>query len=208
MFDNKHKYKLNMDIKRDIELLFEVGCFRFVSRSWKRFLAPLAANNAEHTLRVAWTALILAKYEKGANLEKILKMAIVHDLPESRCGDVDYLSRQYTERNEKMALEDILKDTSCGKEMAELWQEYEDKKSIEAKIVKDADNLDVELELREFREFGSTLPDNWGKIRKEKVFPKLFTESAKKFWEEINNVNLHDWHLKGRNRFNTGDWKK
>ena len=39
-----------MSIRRDTEFLFEIGCFRFLPRSWKRFLNSDFANNAEHTL--------------------------------------------------------------------------------------------------------------------------------------------------------------
>lgn len=197
----------NKNIKRDIELLFEIGCFRFIPRSWHRFLIPSAANNAEHTLRVIWIALTLAKYENSGNHEKILKMALVHDLTESRCGDVDYISRQYTDRHEDTAIEDIVKDTVHDKEMIDIWKEYEKRESIEAKIVKDADNLDVELELKELKESGSSLKDIWEEDRQKIVYPNLYTESAKRFWNQIRSVNPHSWHLNGRNRFNFGDWK-
>lgn len=196
-----------MSIKRDIELLFEIGCFRLIPRSWRRFLAPMAANNSEHSFRVAWIALALAKYEKVDNEAKILKMALAHDLPESRCGDVDYLSRQYAERKEAKAIEDILKETIYSEEMISLWNEYEKRESVEAKIVKDADNLDVELELQEMKEQGSSLKNIWKEDRNKSVYPKLYTESAKKLWKEIESHNPHSWHLNSTNRFNFGDWK-
>ena len=169
---------------------------------------PESANNAEHTLRVIWIALTLTKYEKISSHEKILKMALVHDLSESRCGDVDYVSRQYTGRGENMAIEDTMKETIHDKEMVDIWKEYEKRESIEAKIVKDADNLDVELELKELKERGNSLGGIWKESRRKMVYPKLYTESAKKFWDEIEPSNPHDWHLKGKNRFNDGDWKK
>ncbi len=115
------KHKRNY--KRDIELLFEIGCLRYMPRSWKRFFNPDVANNAEHTLRVAWIALLLAKYESVNNEEKILKMALIHDLSESRTGDVDYLSRQYVERKEERAMKDIVQDTVFQKELWPLWHE-------------------------------------------------------------------------------------
>lgn len=196
-----------MSIKRDIELLFEIGFFRFIKRSWQRFLALSSANNAEHSFRVAWIALMLAKYEKVDNHEKILKMALVHDLPESRCGDVDYVSREYTKRKESDAIADSLKETIFGKEMVDIWNEYEKRESIEAKIVKDADNIDCELELGELKEQGSSLKEIWQNNRRKMVYPKLYTDSAKKIWDEIETANPHDWHLMGKNRFNSGDWK-
>jgi putative hydrolase of HD superfamily len=198
-----------MSIKRDIELLFEIGCFRFISRTWTRFLnVDGFQNNTEHSFRVAWIALMLAKHEKQGNHEKILKMALVHDLPESRTGDVDYLSRQYTERNEALAAADMFGDTSLQEEILALLHEYEERKSIESRLVKDADNLDVELELQEQRRRGHALKDLWGKTRKQSVYPKLFTKAAQHFWREIEKADRHDWHVNTRNRFRGGDWKR
>ena len=176
-----------MSFKRDIELLFEVGTFRHLDRIWKQFLNPDVANNAEHTFRVAWIALTLAKYENVKDHGKILKMALVHDLPESRCGDVHYLSRQYVKRNEDLAVEDMFKDSIHESEFRNIWREYEDRKSIESKIVKDADNLDVEFELRELFKQGHTVGSIWKQQRKKNVYPKLYTQSAGKIWNEVND---------------------
>lgn len=193
--------------KRDIELLFEIGCFRYVQRTWKRFMNPDVANCAEHTFRVLWVAFTLSKYEKNVNLEKVMKFAIVHDLPESRTGDVDYLSRAYTERNEELGASDMFTGT-VHEEMIILFKEYEEKSCLEAKLVKDADTLDVELELVEQEYRGHSIGTLWNEDRKNQVFPKLYTETAKKFWEEIHKTNPNSWHLNGRNRLTSGDWKK
>jgi putative hydrolase of HD superfamily len=200
--------KQKKNSQRNIELMFEIGCLRHMPRSWKRFLNPDTANNTEHTMRVIWLALLIAKYEKPVNEEKILKMALVHDMPESRTGDVDYLSRQYVERKEEKAVSNIFGETIFEKEMPELWHEYEKRASLEAKIVKDADNLDVELELMEQISQGHSMGSIWQTWRQKKVYPRLYTAFAKKFWQEIRQAEPHDWHLKADNRFNEGDWSK
>src|SRR3989338_1252535 len=197
-----------MSIKRDLEFLYEIGCLRFLQRTWKQFLNPDAQNISEHTFKVIWIALILAKYEKTASEDKIIKMALIHDLPESRTGDVHYVSRLYTERKEGEAIRDIFINTSFADEFVKIWREYEERKCPEAKIVKDADTLDVELELNEQEARGHKLKDIWFKKRGKIVFKKLFTKAARKFWQEIKRSNPHDWHLKGNNRFNSGDWRE
>lgn len=196
-----------MSTKRDIELLYEIGNFRYMRRMWQRFLNPDFQNNTEHSFRVAWIALILSAREKNGNHEKILKMALAHDLPESRCGDVDYIARQYTMRDEDQAIKDIFSGSSLGEEMVKVWREYEKRKSIEAKLVKDADNLDVELELQEQGARGHAINKIWEKYRDERVFPRLYTASAKILWREIHISNPFDWHLLGKNRFQKGDWQ-
>lgn len=195
-------------MKRDLEFLYEVGSLRFLERKWRQFLGPNFQNITEHTFRVIWISLILAQHEKVKRLDTVIKMAIIHDLAESRTGDSDYVGRQYNERNESLAITDMLADTSLEKEFIPLIEEYEERKSIEAKIVKDADNLDVDLELQEQEAQGHTLKKVWQNIRKKAVGTKMYTKSARKLWAEIQKSSPHDWHLNARNRFNSGDWKQ
>jgi putative hydrolase of HD superfamily len=61
-------------------------------------------------------------------------MVLVHDIAESRAGDVDYLARQYVERNEQLAMEDMLGGTSLETEFYALWEEYEARTSLETRI--------------------------------------------------------------------------
>lgn len=194
-------------MQRDIEFLYEMGNLRFIQRTWKRFLNPDFQNLAEHHLRVIWIALIIAKREGVENTEKIMKMALVHDIPESRTGDVDYLSRQYVERNEALGLEDMLKDVAIEKEFIELWHEYEKKECIEAQIVKDADNLDIDFELQEQKARGFTIGEVLSDNREVVSEHKLYTETARKIWHYLQTSDPHDWHHNGRTRLNAGDWK-
>ncbi len=149
----------------------------------------------------------VSEKEKKGNHEKILKMALVHDLPESRAGDVNYLSRQYTTRDEQKAAEEIFQETSLKDEYVKLFEEYEKRKSIEAKIVKDADNLDVDFELQEQSVGGHALKSAWI-FNRSAIYKSLFTKTARKIWKEIQKSNPHDWHMFARNRYTAGDWKK
>lgn len=198
--------RLPADDDRDLEFLYEMGSLRFIQRTWKHFLNADFANLAEHHLRVCWIALVIAKHEGVTNTDKILKMAIVHDIPESRTGDVNYLQRQYTERNEALAIRDMLTDTSLADEFVDLWEEYERRDSIEAKIVKDADNLDVDFELSEQRAKGYAV-EGWTDMRTKVAKGKLYTDTAKRLHAMLDESNPHAWHINGRNRINGGDWK-
>jgi putative hydrolases of HD superfamily len=191
---------------RNVDLLYELGTLRFLKRAWVQMLTPEFSNLSEHIFRVIWLSLLIAKMEKKGDHEKILKMAMVHDVSESRTGDVHFISRQYTKRDEKLAIEDILDGTEL-KDMIDIWREYEKKKSIEAKIVKDADNLDVDLELMEQAARGNQIEKAFREHRNKVQYNGLYTKSAKKLWKEIHSTNPYSWTLKARNRFNDGDWK-
>ena len=191
--------------KRDIEFLYEVGCLRFIPRAWRQLLGPNFANLAEHTLRVMWTAALIAKQEK-ADVGKVIKIALVHDAGESRTGDGHYISRLYTKRDEEGAVNEIFKDTTLAAEFVQLWKEYEKRESLEAKIVKDADNLDVDFELQEQASRGVKLKEVWD--RKGSAYPMLYTETAKRIFEMIYSSNPDDWHTRAKNRFTEGDYGK
>lgn len=196
-----------MSSKADVSFLFEIGALRYVDRTWRQFLGADFANVSEHTFRVLWTSLVLGSYEKDVDSEKLLKMALVHDIGESRTGDVHYVSRLYTTRNEELAIDDMIGKTSL-KNFSKIWREYEKFDCIEAKIVKDADTLDIELELREQQAKGISLKNLWKSRRRKEVYGhKLFTKTAKRFWDLIEKSDPHDWHYFGRNRHTAGDWK-
>lgn len=186
-----------------------MGNIRLIDRMWRRFHFTDAANLAEHHYRVFWIAMILAKHESSeVDTGKVAKLALLHDIPESRAGDVDYISRQYVERSEDMAIQDILEDTAIKEEFLALWEEYETRESLESKIVKDADTLDVDFELAEQEARGSTVKLNKAETRK-RASEKLYTDTAKKIYEQLQESNPHDWwRTSSRNRLNAGDWKK
>jgi len=183
-----------MAFEKDLEFLFEIGALRFNQRAWAQYLTPNFANITEHTYRVMWLALIIAKHEKVKDLGKIIKLAIVHDLAESRGVDVHYVSRAFTTRNEEAAIKSTFKGTVLEEEFIKLWEETEEKKTVEAKIIKDADNLDIDLELLEQEASnGNRIREIHKPTRKVVYEKKLYTKTAKKLWKLIQNSDPFDW---------------
>ena len=194
------------DFKRDLELLYELGTLRHIQRAWEQFLGPGTANLAEHHFRVAWLGMLIGKRER-ADLGKIAKLALLHDVSEGRTGDVHYLSRLYTKRDERSAFRDAMDGTSLDQEFVELWEEYEARQTLESKCVKDADNLDVQLELRERAANGVQLEANWAQVRAGLGSTNIYTKTGRQLWQAIVGSNPHDWHNRAKNRFTAGDWK-
>src|SRR5438105_630197 len=115
------------NLGRDIDFLYEVGTLRYATRTWNQFLNPNCQNLTEHTLRVIWIALVIARHEGVSDTSKVIKMALVHDISESRSVDVNYVSRQYAERFEDIAIQDTLDGTAVQDEFLPIWHEYEKK---------------------------------------------------------------------------------
>ncbi len=192
--------------RANINFLYEMGSIRYIERMWTRLGGTPFANLAEHHFHVFWIAMIIAAHEANVDTGKIAKMVMVHDIAESRTGDVDYLARQYVERNDKLGIQDMLGGTTLEKEFYALWEEYERRTSLESRIVKDADNLNVDFELMEQAARGSDLRDQWSH-RAKVAENKLYTETAKTLYRQLATSNPHEWHINGRNRINDGDWK-
>lgn len=188
---------------RDVELLHEVGSLRRVARTWVQFTGAPMANVAEHTLRVAWVAMVLARRE-GADPGRCVQLALVHDLAETRTGDVHYLSRMYVERREDEALRDALAGTSLEDEATALWDEYHAQESLEARVVKDADNLDCDLELTETPD--AALVASLAPTRRQ-VRERLHTDTARALFDAIYATDPHAWHTAAPNRLRAGDWR-
>ncbi len=181
--------------KRDIEFLYEVGSLRNVQRAWRQHLGVDCATVLEHTVRVMWLSLILGRREKVADEERLIKMALVHDLAETRTADLSYVQKVYVEADEDRAARDTMAGTSLQDFYSDVLQEYEARRSKVARIVKDADNLDIDLEMRELVEQGAQLPKKWKQFRQLVRHQKLYTKAAKDFWDALDKVDVADWHL-------------
>ena len=186
---------------RDIEFLFEVGSLRNIPRAWIQHLGVSVSSNLEHTMRVVFLALLIARREGKGDENTILRMALVHDLPETRTADLAYVHKVYSKTDEARAARDLFAGTSFP-DLEKILMQYEKRDSIEAKIVKDADNLDIDLELKEFEEQGHKLPAKWRTMRTMVRDKKLYTKTAKKLWDELQKSNVAQWHM------DANKWKK
>ncbi len=180
---------------RNIDFLYEIGSLRNVPRGWRQHLGFDVASDLEHTIRLIWLALIISRMEKVGDENKIIKMALVHDAAETRTSDLSYVQKVYVKADEHKAADDMFEGTIVS-DYRDIIEEYEKRDSIESKIVKDADNLDIDLELKEIEELGSKLPAKWAENRKFVKKEKLYTESAKKLWDDIQTSDPSSWHMK------------
>ncbi|MCW1892070.1 MAG: HD domain-containing protein [Candidatus Uhrbacteria bacterium] len=184
-----------MSFFRDVELLYEIGSLRNVPRGWRQHLGMDCASDLEHTIRVAYLSLIIARHEGVTDEAKILKMALVHDMPETRVSDHSIVQKVYvTNINEIQAARDMFDQTTLS-DFADVFEKFEDRDSLEAKIVKDADNLDINFELKELEEQGSRLNEKWQHFRRLVRDEKLYTQTAKDIWEEVQISDPSSWHM-------------
>lgn len=110
---------------------------------------------SDHMYRMGIMALI-APDVPGVDRERCVKMAIVHDIAEAIVGDIapsDGIPKLEKSRREREALDymcKLLGGGSRAEEIAELWREYEENSSLEAKVVKDFDKVEMILQALEY----------------------------------------------------------
>jgi putative hydrolase of HD superfamily len=108
---------------------------------------------ASHSFGVSVTAMMLADEinSRGLQLdtERALRMALLHDWAETRVGDMPrtathYFGAEARKAAEGQAFKDILAGASAAtSEYEKLYDDYEQRQSIEARIVKAADVIDL-----------------------------------------------------------------
>ncbi|KAJ0697769.1 putative HD domain-containing protein [Helianthus annuus] len=100
---------------------------------------------------------LIANDAPGVNRDKCIKMAIVHDIAEGTIvGDItpsDGVPKAEKSRREKEAIDHMCKLLGGGpraEEIHELWMEYEENSTTEAKVVKDFDKIEMILQALEY----------------------------------------------------------
>ncbi|WP_438824864.1 HD domain-containing protein [Bacillus sp. JJ722] len=114
---------------------------------------------AEHTWRVSLMAMLIEPYlDQKVDTAKLLKMIIIHDLVEAEATDIpafDTMNNPEIKKqktlNELKAIENIrnMLKGQLGNEVYDLWMEFENKQTFEAKVANALDKLEVQIQHNE-----------------------------------------------------------
>ena len=176
-------------MKELINFLFEVGMLKKTPRTGYQFLGSGHESVAEHSFRTAIIGYLLSHQEPEANSQKITLMCLFHDLPEARTGDQNYVNKKYVKVDEDRAMEDLARGLPFGDEIISLTREFNKGESLEACISRDADQLDLILELKEKQDLGNKYAKEWLYY----AVKRLFTENGKKMALEILRTDSTEW---------------
>jgi putative hydrolase of HD superfamily len=148
-------------LEKIADFLFEAGMLAKTPRSGFYFLGSGQQSVAEHTNRVCYVGYVLAQMAGDADEAEILKMCLFHDLAEARVSDLNYVHQKYTSRHEHKAIEDLAAGLPFGEKIKNIIEVYEDRKSREALLAKDADNIEFILALKEQCDIGNERAQSW-----------------------------------------------
>ncbi len=134
---------------RDIyQLILEINKLKFVFRNTTTE-QDRKESTAEHSWSASMIVMILMKELKNEFVQidelKTIKLSLIHDIVEIYAGDVfafDIEGRKNKEKIEAEAMDKLMNIyPELGKELHDLWHEFEDKNTLEAKIAKAADAI-------------------------------------------------------------------
>lgn len=170
---------------------------------------------SSHSYSVAVIALTLSEMarlrSRRVDVERVLKMALLHDLSESLTFDISkaylrYLGRrgsQLKTRLERKAISRILsglENERLVRAFRTTLEEYSSLKSLEARIVHSADALDLLLQTIEYERMGyskTTLDPIWRQTKSKLVGYRLTL--ANEWLGELERVR-RGLHIKHRGR--------
>ncbi|MDQ5969415.1 MAG: hypothetical protein QG579_572 [Patescibacteria group bacterium] len=185
----KNNKKADNSTKKIVNLMFEYGILAKTPRSGFHFLGTGNQSVAEHVNRVAFIGYALAMMDGTVDVLKVLKMCLLHDISETRISDLNYVHQKYVDKKEHSAVKDISDSVPFGKDIFDTIEEYEERKNKESFIVKDADNLEWILALKEEVDTGNTRALKWI----TPAIERLKTSHAQKIAKEIMKTDSNDW---------------
>ncbi|MBU3980818.1 MAG: HD domain-containing protein [Proteobacteria bacterium] len=174
------------------DLLFEAKILKKIPRSGFHFLGAGKESVAEHVFITTFIAYVISKIVPDIDALRLITMCLVHDLTEARTGDLNYVQKKYVKAEENKALKDATRDIPFGDSLADLIHEFNEGKSAEAELARDADQLSLVLELKSLMDIGYKVPEKWLPF----VLDRLKTKTGKKLSESILKTTEDSWWFK------------
>ncbi len=181
--------KVTSEYKDIANFLFEVGMLARTPRSGFHFLGTGKQSVAEHVNRTVFIAYTLAQLDGTVDTLKVLKMALLHDISETRISDLNHIHQKYVERKEHSAVQDISDSVPFGVDILNTLGEYEKRESKESILVKDSDILEWIISLKEEIDIGNTRAFD----RIDYAISLLKTPIARKIAGTIMTTESSDW---------------
>jgi putative hydrolase of HD superfamily len=175
-----------------VNFLFEVGMLKKTPRSGFQFLGSGCESVAEHVLRTLYIGYVLCKMDPKADELKVLRLCLVHDLPEARTGDMNYVNKKYVTVDEKKAVRELAEPLFFGGEIEAVLEEFNGKKTRESLLAHDADQLSLILQLKECGDLGNRYSQEWICF----AVRRLATENARKLADSILETDSSNWWFK------------
>ena len=142
----------NSNLLQQVEFIKEIDKLKYIQRKTKLFNSDRCENDAEHSWHLAMMTIILAEHANQAlDILKVLKMVLIHDIVEIDAGDTfiyDTTKNHDNTEEELLAAKRIfgILPANQAKEFIEIWVEFEDGFTEEAKFARSMDRFEPLLQ--------------------------------------------------------------
>jgi putative hydrolases of HD superfamily len=202
-FDDNQWYDTHMNIKQMTNVVYEGSMVKRLLRTgWQR-LGDNEEGVGEHSFMTAVIAYLLAKEilskkdtKRQVSLEKVMLMSIFHDFHEGRTGEMDKLAKFYMIRDQAKANQDIF--ASIDDELLTLLDEYEQRGSLDAQIVYEANIIAFGVECRLLIEKGNIHAQEWMNMNTT----RLRLPESIELMHQIEKTDSQDWWKRERAEIN------
>jgi putative hydrolase of HD superfamily len=178
---------------------------------WRRFGISDCESISDHMYRMSiLTMMAPASLSSKLDIAKCCRMALIHDMAESLVGDitpVDPVSKEEKSRRESETMDYICTNLLGkfngglnGKEVRQIWQEYEDSKTPESLFVHDVDKIELLLQMVEY-ERASACEKDLGEFTW--VAQKIQSAEVKGWAEQVFKERQEMWKASGK----TPSWR-
>lgn len=164
----------------EADFIFQAGNLKRTRRSgWLTIGIMDCESVADHSYRTALIAYLIAREEIGeAKAKDAMLLALLHDVHESRIGDLHKLAKKYANMDEKKAIEESIGPFA---------KPVKDADPKLAEIVKDADLLEMFFQAKEYADEGNDYAKEW--LAPE----KLKTKTAKSIYKKMVKRDSRQW---------------
>jgi putative hydrolase of HD superfamily len=134
---------------------------------------------AAHSFGVSVTAMLLADRCAATgvpiDVEKLLRIALLHDWAETRVGDMPrtatlYFGSEARKHADTAAFSDIVSPVDANGSYTNLYNDYERRESLEARLVKAADVLDLLIQVLALERAGARGLDEFWEVAEKPDF--------------------------------------
>jgi putative hydrolases of HD superfamily len=172
-----------------VKWLFEARLLKEIPRSGFAFLGAGRESVAEHSFSTTLIAYVMAQLEPQVDALRLMSMCLLHDLPEARTGDLNYVQRRYVTADEERAAADSSAGLPEGPATVELLAEFRAGRTLEARLAHDADQLSFMLGLKALADMGYLPPRRW----LAPIPRRLVTELGQSLAREILKTDWDAW---------------
>ena len=144
---------MNTDnLLKQISFIKEIDKLKYIQRKTKLFNSDRNENDAEHSWHLAMMAIVLAEHsDRPVDILKVVKMVLIHDIVEIDAGDtfIYDIVKNHTNTDEELeAAKRIfgLLPSEQAEEYIDIWKEFEDGLTDEAKFAISMDRLEPLLQ--------------------------------------------------------------